>query len=208
MSERRRLPILVESSLAEAKLARNDLADKYQSSLQIELANSGDALSCHKGCANCCYHPVLITLFEGVSLYQWLQYRGLWTHALRESFKQTVQRTWDLSFEVWGMSLIPCPLLDKNKQCRAYEGRPFACQITYSIGDPKNCHPHTLGPGMLPKRALFEALTVLETPILARHHLQHFRMPLAGAVLYGERIAKGEIELDDCQRALWEQPNV
>jgi len=57
---------------------------------------------------------------------------------------------------------------------------------------------------MIPKREAIEAVTAAEAEVLHRHHLRHVRLPLSIAVLYGERIATGEIELEDCQAALLE----
>jgi Fe-S-cluster containining protein len=147
---------------------------------------------------------VFLTLLEGVALYQHLQSNALWSQKLKQSFEQHSQLTRGLATEVWALSLIPCPLLDAEGLCRAYEERPFACRVTYSIGNPSDCHPHTLGPGMVAKRDLFEAITPTEAALLRQHHLNHFRLPLSTAVLYGEKIATGELELEDCGQALSE----
>lgn len=207
-STKTRLPILTERSVAEARAAYLDRAKDYEADLQAQLAEDGSYVSCHKGCSNCCYHPVFVTLLEGISLYQYLHENGLWTRTLKEKVKQTADQTHNLSVEVWILSLITCPLLDeKTLLCTAYEARPFSCRVTFSVGDPKSCHPHMLGPGMLPKREAFESVTGLETEILRRHHLKHFRVPLAVGLLYGERIDRGELDLDDAHRALMEVPN-
>jgi Fe-S-cluster containining protein len=200
-----RLPLLVERSIAEARTARTELAESHKVRLQGHLADGDANVTCRKGCHHCCYHPVLATLFEGVSLYLWLHENNFWTKSLKDRLKKVSEQTHNLSFEVWSLSLLPCPLLEGGL-CKAYEARPFACRVTYSIGDPQNCHPHTLGPGMLPKRELFERLTVQESEILHRHHLGHFRIPLAAALLYGELIARGELDLEDAGKALWELP--
>jgi len=202
-----RLPVLVERSIADSEVARTEVAEAFKAEVLSHAAEMGSHLSCRKGCSNCCYHPVLMTLLEGLTLYKWLHENGLWTNALKETLKKTARKTHNLPFEVWSLGLIPCPLLDDNGLCKAYEARPFSCRITYSTGDPKNCHPHSLGPGMFPKSAAFEKLTAAETPILRRHHLVHFRLPLAASVLYGELIAQGGLDLDDCQTALWKAPD-
>lgn len=204
MKMKTRLPLLLQRSVAEAKTARHELAESYDSQLRGRLAGEGASITCSKGCAHCCYHPVYITLLEGVSLYQNLQANGLWTTRLRGALEEHADKVRGLSPEVWAMSLVPCPLLDNDKLCRAYEDRPFSCRVTYSLANPENCHPHKLGPGMLPKKELLETLSVAEAQILFRHHLKHFRIPLSMAVLYGERIATGEVELEDCQTAIWE----
>ncbi len=200
-----RLPLLVERSVAGALTARTELAEVYKNRLQGRLAENGLNVTCRKGCHHCCYHPVLVTLFEGISLYLWLHANALWTRPLKDRIRKAAEQTHNLSFDVWSLSLIPCPLLEGGL-CKAYEARPFACQVTVSLGDPQNCHPHSLGPGILPKRELFESLTVPETELLRQHHLKHFRIPLASALLYGEKIVRGELALEDAGNALWEVP--
>lgn len=208
MKMKTRLPLLVQRSVAETKTARADLAQGYELQLRSRLSDVGADITCLKGCHNCCYHPVYITLLEGLALYQGLREKGLWTTKLREALQQHADLTKGLASEVWALSLVACPLLDQKGQCQAYEDRPFACRVTYSVGNPSDCHPHTLGPGMLAKKELFEALTPTEAMILRRHHLNHFRLPLSVAALYGERIATGEVELEDCGNALMEMMNV
>lgn len=208
MKMKTRLPLLVQRSVAETKTARADLARRYEFQLRSQLSAVGSEITCRKGCNNCCYHPVFITVLEGMALYQALRENGLWTRALRESLQQHADLTRGLASEVWAMSLVPCPLLSAEGLCRAYEDRPFACRITYSIGNPADCHPHTLGPGLLAKKELFEALTPTERDILRRHQLEHFRLPLSVATLMGERIATGDLEIEDCGAALMEMANV
>lgn len=203
IASKRRLPLATARSIAEAQGARQSLAETYEAQLFPRLAEAQEFVACRNGCSNCCLHPVYATLLEGASLYTWLVEQGLWNLTLKRSLQETQERVKGLAVEVWLLSLIPCPLL-KDNACTAYEARPFACRITYSIGDPEDCHPHRMGTDMLPRRELFEALAVTEERLLRRHHLKHFRIPLAAAILWGERIVKGEVELDDCQAALTE----
>lgn len=173
------------------------MAESYEVQLRARLSE----VVCKKGCHHCCYHPVYLTVLEGIALYQALQADALWTRSVRERFQEVSNKTWRLAPEVWSLSLIPCPLLDeKAGTCQAYEHRPFQCRITYAIGDPQNCHPHHLGPGMLPRRDLMEGVAAVEAPLLLRHHLRFIRLPLATAVLFGEKIAEGELELEDGYR--------
>lgn len=197
------LPLLVERTVTQAKAASQELASSFFAQLQSQLSDEG--ITCTKGCHNCCYHPVLLSLLEGVALYRWLSEQRLWTTALKETFKAHADRTRNLSFEVWLLSMIPCPLLTKDGLCGAYEARPFSCQITYSVGDPEQCHPHQIGDNtrIVPKREVLERLANVEVPLLKRHGLNHFRIPMAEAVLYGERIAKGELDLEDSAKTLW-----
>lgn len=204
MKMRTRLPLLVQRSVAEAKTTRAELAENYELQLRSRLSEAGVSVTCDKGCNHCCHYPVFITLLEGITLYQSLHAGGRWSTKLREDLQRHSDLTRGLALEVWTLSLIPCPLLDAKGLCRAYDDRPFACRVTYSIGNPSDCHPHRLGPGMLAKRDLFESITPSEAALLARHRLVHFRLPLSTAVLYGERLDNGELQLEDCLQALRE----
>lgn len=208
MKMKTRLPLLVQRSVAETKSSRAELAQNYEMQLRSRLSEAGAEITCRKGCHHCCHYPVFITLLEGVVLYQRLREDGQWTQRLREALQQHANRTRGLASEVWALSLIACPLLDAQGLCRAYEARPFACRVTYSVGNPSDCHPHTLGPGMLAKREIFEVMTPTEKEVLRRHRLNHFRLPLSVATLMGERIATGELELEDCGPAVLEMMNV
>lgn len=201
-----KLPLLVERSVAEVKAARSTIATTYEGKLRTNLDKEGEGVTCKKGCSHCCYHPVYLSLFEGIALYQWLYENGMWSSKLRDTLKKHAEGVQDLAPEVWMLSLIPCPLL-KDNLCTIYDGRPFACRITFSAGDPEECHPHRLGPGLMPKKDLFAMLTAIEIGALRRHHLLHFRLPLSSAVLYGEKIVCGDVALEDCSMALWEVPS-
>lgn len=194
-----RLPILVERSLAEATTARNRIAQDYEVLLRGQMGDTGLAITCSKGCNHCCHYPVLASIFEGITIYRWLSENHLWTTSLRSKLADFVEQIQGLSLEVWLLSAQPCPLLTKEGACSVYPVRPFSCRVTYSIGDPHYCHPHRLGDstGILPKNGLFEALEREESELLRQHHLQHFRIPLAKAILLGERVAKGELDLED-----------
>lgn len=208
MKMKTRLPLLVQRSVAETRSSRAELAQSYELQLRSRLSDVGAEITCRKGCDHCCRYPVYLTLLEGIALYQGLREKGLWSHQLRDAFQTHSELTRGLASEVWTLSLIACPLLDSEGRCRSYDDRPFACRVTYSVGNPNDCHPHTLGPGMLAKRELFEAITPKEAEILRQHHLNHFRLPLSGAVLYGERIVNGELDLEDCGIAIQEMTHV
>lgn len=201
----KRLPILVEQSIQEGAVARMELAQGF---VQKAYAEPGE-ISCRKGCDNCCYHPVLLSVLEGISLFRWLQDHGMWTRALRSKLEEDRARTWGLSIEVWALSAQPCPFLETGK-CSIYDGRPMTCRITLSKGDPHACHPHRMsqGAGLLPKRTTLEEASIREAALLKRHGLKFIRVPLASAILLGEKIVKGEVELEDSYIALLEQQGV
>lgn len=188
---KRRLPVVVEKTVADAQAARAQLSASF--------GTTEVPTSCSKGCSNCCYHPVYLSVLEGVSLFRWLSKHRLWTVALKAKFQEVANQTWGLKPEIWILSLIPCPLLTDKGTCAAYAGRPLACKTLFSLGDPYYCHPHRLGPetGIIDRKSLFMALHAAESKLLRKHYLENIQLPLASAVLYGERISKGELELEE-----------
>jgi Fe-S-cluster containining protein len=155
---KKRLPLITEEAIAKSKLACSELSQEYQTYLSRE----GGALSCRKHCSACCHHPVKVSAIEGLRVRLWLEAKGLWTRALQTRVEQVAAKTEHLPVDVWALSNIPCPLLGEDSLCLAYEARPFVCRITYSIGDPAECHPHIRGAGMLPRRGLLEAFSAEE----------------------------------------------
>lgn len=196
----RRLPVLVEDSIREASVARLHAAFAYE-----QKARTDATITCRKGCSNCCYHPVLISVLEGIEIYRSLVAKGKWPQ-LREAFLEHQDATWGLSLEVWLLSMRPCPLLKEN-QCSAYESRPLSCRVTLSQADPYYCHPHQLdgGSGMLSKKDVLEATASIEAELLRKHSLRFGRLPLSAAVLLAERIEKGELLLEESLTYLAEQ---
>lgn len=198
----RRLPILVERSAAQAHAETLQIARDYEA-----LVYGTGGVSCVRGCHHCCYFPVIISVWEGIALYQWLVSHRLWTPKLRESFEETKTKTWDLAAEIWLLSMIPCPLL-KDNECSAYEARPLFCRTVFSRGDPYHCHPHRLGAGqagILSREETIDQLRTVETRILKKHRQKLVLLPLAAAVLLGEQICKGKIELEEMNMALFEE---
>jgi len=193
---RRQLPIAVEVSIDRFRAQSQILASELETEVR-------PLASCLKGCHNCCYHPVLVTILEGLHIYGWLVEQHLWTTELRNRLSEHSDHTFGLSLPVWLMSRIACPLLDGGL-CSIYPARPFACKITFSTGDPEDCDPHRLAgnPNMTPKREALEALGLTESSLLRQHSLPHVRLPLSTALLYGERIVKDQISIEDLQREI------
>lgn len=199
-----RLPLLGERSISDAALARSWLAQSYETSLRSKVSAAGSEIMCTKGCNNCCYHPVLVSLFEGISLYRWLVSNHLWTVSLKQNLTEMAERVKGLSLSVWMLSAIPCPLLTKEGTCSAHAARPFSCRVTFSVGDPQDCHPHHIGEstGILPKTELMGLVVKEEEALLWQHKVPYFRIPLAKALLGAERICKEGIEPEDWMEAL------
>lgn len=190
------LPKLVERTLREARSVRSQILDLFE---RDQIGQEG-AVTCLKGCHHCCYHPVLLSILEGIELYRYLEDNGLWGSTLKRAFHRAQDLTFDRSMEVWLLSMVPCPLLDDGGLCRAYDARPFFCRITASRGDPHYCHPHRINKrdtAFVPRAEYIERLNTLETRLLKQHRLPMDRLPLAAAVLLAERVCKEDIELID-----------
>lgn len=199
----RRLPLLADRSVQEAQANRLLVAREYEAQVTAD-----GPVTCSSGCAHCCHYPLAISILEGISLYSWLVEHHLWTSKLRTKLQEVKEHTTSLSPEVWLLSMLPCPLLTDKNQCSAYDARPFMCRTIFSKGDPHYCHPHRLGAnlaGILDRTSSVEALWRAESKTLKRHQLRQVAIPLATALLLGERISKGEIELEETNKTLLEE---
>ncbi len=197
MPIRRKLPILVERSLGDLRSTRLEKAGAFEQETRDHLG-----ISCSAGCASCCYHPVRISILEGILLYRYLVDRGRWTPSFRQKLLSTAGLTENLAFDVWLLSNIPCPLLDDKNRCRAYDARPFNCRAILASGDPFYCHPHRVaeGSGIVSRVAALESFHAEETALLKKHGLFHLLMVIPRAILMAERIISGELDLENVDR--------
>jgi|SRR5215467_2104461 len=190
----RRLPVLAERSIAEIKALQIEADQRYHRSMV-----TGDVrTTCKRKCHHCCHHPFLISVAEGVLLYRWLHEHGQWT-ALRKRIEETRDKVLGLSFDVWLLSDLPCPLL-RDSECSAYEARPLRCRITYSIGDPDLCRPNELGVAtpILPNADFIIGFSQRSQAALKRAGVKSGNlMPVAEALLLGEAIGTGKLEISD-----------
>ena len=194
-----KLPLLAERSLKEGRAVRAYAVSQFEREIQKHTATTKKGVTCSKRCDHCCHHPISLSLLEGASLYLWLVDNFVWTPQRKEQFLKHSDTVWGLSPEVWMLSMIPCPLLGDHL-CKAYEGRPAVCRATVSTGDPYYCHPHRFGSevtGLLPRHSFYNAMVDAETKLLYRHGQVHIQLPLSTAVLYGEKVCKGEMALED-----------
>jgi Fe-S-cluster containining protein len=195
----RKLPIFTERTIAETK------ADQIEH--ERAFSDQLGPVVCKEGCSNCCSHAVHVTLPEGILAYKALVKKGLWTPSLRKKLEEHAARTWDLSVVVWHLSNIPCPLLEKER-CIVHDARPFACRVTFALSDPAGCHPHRVNdfPSVLPKREALEAFSAKQTQLLRRHGIPMFLMSLSKAILLGEKIATGNVDLENFAQLFAKDP--
>jgi Fe-S-cluster containining protein len=113
----------------------------------------GLSSACYKGCAWCCYHPILITPFESVVIREFLDQQRLWN--LYRSKIMNVKRkihanylttrvlrthpTRDAAFEKYLKLQISCPFVTENSECAVYPVRPLACAFYKNYGLVDNC---------------------------------------------------------------------
>lgn len=204
MSPKRRLPVLVEESVGAVQALRSEVASKFEMFVRGEASKNGKPITCTAGCASCCYHPITISILEGILLYRWLVKSGKWSLNLRKKLKETSDQQYGTSYEVWLLALIPCPLLDEDKRCSAYAARPLICRTYYSIGDPHYCHPHRLGANtqIVGRKEVTDTYHKEQERILRENHLQFLTMPIGAALLLADRVCKGEIDLGEVDRIL------
>jgi len=181
-----------EKALAETKALQTQMGQEFEQ----QLRQGSNLLSCSKGCSYCCHHPFLITILEGLLLYRHLTARGKWTPSLQKKLKADRDKTLKLSFDIWLLSNIPCPLLEE-KLCVAYERRPLYCRATFSTGDPLLCHPHELSENI---RLTQGSEIVIEFNINLQNQLERLEtaqvlMPLSEAILLSEALESETLEV-------------
>ncbi len=191
---KRKLPLFIERSLGDMHVSRLALASEFEHDIRSE-----KKISCKSGCAECCYHPVLISVLEGIFLYRWFAEHGRWTPSFRQSLEKFSKTTTGLAFEVWAITHIPCPLLTSKNECSAYEARPLTCRTTFSTGNPHYCHTHRIGPdtGFVNRVEVLSKFHVREVELLKRYNLFHMLFNVGKAMLLAEKVCNGTIDLED-----------
>jgi len=201
----RRLPVLLERSIASVKVLQTSGEQDFNQQVLAATTEAKKPITCTKGCASCCYHPVMISILEGILIYRWLERKGKFTDELKRKLKSISDQQFGTSYEVWLFSLTPCPLLTSDNLCSAYEVRPFNCRIYYAVSDPHYCHPHRLGTGteIINRTEALEGFQSKLEALLKEHEVSFRLMPIGAAVLYGAEICAGKLDLGALDRALF-----
>lgn len=194
---RRKLPIFVERSIQQVQADRIELADAF-----MRQVVGHKAVTCKPGCAACCHHPLLITILEAFPIYGALVESGRWTPSLKDKLTKAAELTSGLSFQVWLLSKLPCPLLDTNNRCMVYAERPFICRATIATGDAYYCDAQRLGPEttIVERKEAVQGFHEREQTILKKHGLLHLTMPVGRAILMAERVCSGNLALEAVDR--------
>ncbi len=193
---RRKLPLFVERSIQQVQADRIELADTFERKIE-----GNQPITCKAGCSACCHHPVLITVMEAFPIYGALVEQGRWTPSFKARLEKHAGLTSGLSFRVWLLSSIPCPLLERDR-CLTYEYRPFVCRVTISTGDAYFCDPQRLGDDtkIVPRHDTVAEFHGREAEILRKHGLLHLTMPIGRAILMAERVCSGTLTLENVDR--------
>lgn len=190
----RRLPVLAERAVSDVKALQSQVASAFDG----EMRRNSMQTKCRIKCSNCCSHPFLISIAEGVLIYRSLVENRTWSR-VKKKFEEVRDLTLGLNFEVWLKSNIQCPALKEDNTCGAYAARPLHCRVTYSTGDAERCHPHALGAST---PLVDNADTVVHFSRESQRHLKKVGtsgvlMPLAEAVLLGEMVDTGKLPIEE-----------
>lgn len=110
--------------------------------------------NCFKGCAFCCYFPIILSRMEAKLMF-------LSIEEFPEERREAIFKHWERYFDTQkekldqGLSMdpenpdtklaykkmnLPCPMLDPETQlCMAYEVRPIPCRTYLNYSDPEVC---------------------------------------------------------------------
>jgi len=197
----RKLPLYAERALGQLHATRGYTVTEFEKQFRANFA-----VSCKPGCAHCCHYPLYITVAEGLILYRYLASKGRLTGALRKRLAEHADVTAFIDPAVWMRSAIPCPLLDDKKHCVGYEGRPQACRMTFSAGDPDKCDPQAYDPSEQGStREIARASAAFEDKLLRAHGISPIRIPVSRALQIAERVLSGELALNRIELTLYQE---
>ncbi|WP_027410755.1 YkgJ family cysteine cluster protein [Anoxybacteroides tepidamans] len=111
--------------------------------------------TCEKGCAYCCYFPIIITKMEAKLMMAYIdslpaaEKEDIHIHLVKyfQKNKEKLQKLCAIDFteapdfkEQYIVERLPCPFLDlKTNTCKVYEVRPIPCRTYLNYCSPKAC---------------------------------------------------------------------
>ena len=199
----KRLPILIETAIGQTVVLRKALSDRFERQTRALVAESKQRITCSTGCSHCCYHPISISITEGITIYRWLVSHGKWTIALRDRLRVAADQQMGTPPEILLLAMVPCPLLEGNK-CMSHSARPLICRTYFAVSDTHYCHPHRLGEHtkIVPRTAVVDEFHRSQGALLRKHRLQLLTIPIAVAVLLAERVCSGEVDFGAVDKVL------
>ncbi|WP_213412108.1 YkgJ family cysteine cluster protein [Xylanibacillus composti] len=180
----------------EEPTAAEQLLHAYQRLLEVvdeEIATIEQqtqlAPSCRKGCAHCCYYPIVITPLEAKLIIAYVdvlperdkervaghlqQYFRQYRSQLRELREQSYEEADDK--RLYKSLHLPCPMLDtQSGSCLAYAVRPIPCRTYLNYSDPRVC-----GDELLPKESFSYAF-------LGEYYMQALHEYIQALLMDGE----------------------
>ncbi len=111
--------------------------------------------TCAKGCAHCCYFPIITTKLEAKLMMEYihrlptkeredvLEHLTTYFQTNQEKLQKvcSIDFTEDVHFkEKYISEQVACPFLDlKTNTCKVYEVRPIPCRTYLNYGNPRVC---------------------------------------------------------------------
>ncbi|WP_173917307.1 YkgJ family cysteine cluster protein [Halobacillus sp. Marseille-Q1614] len=110
--------------------------------------------SCFKGCAFCCYFPIITSRMEAKIMFRSIEKfpegrkKKIYDHWERyyKEHEDKLQQAMSMDHTEEGTKFeykklnLPCPMLDPETQaCMAYEVRPIPCRTYLNYSDPQVC---------------------------------------------------------------------
>ena len=188
---KRHLPILVDMAASEIHAISTRAVRDFLGNVKEH-----GKLTCKPGCSNCCYHPHVISVLEGITIYRQMRKASLWTTTLEKALKEHSAKIGSLSVGIWALAEISCPLLTKDNLCSIYPMRPGSCQVTVSRDTPDSCHPHNLGESLLNRDSYFKTVTPAErSQLVDRLKKPYIRLPISTALLIAKSL--------ECEETSW-----
>lgn len=118
--------------------------------------------SCFKGCAYCCYFPIITTRLEAKLILQYIQSlpeaqkQDILGHLFNyfESNKEQLEKVCSIDFHEdpqfkfkYISEQVSCPFLDRSSNtCKVYEVRPTPCRTYLNY-----CHPNVCAQSLMPR---------------------------------------------------------
>jgi uncharacterized protein len=144
----------------EESTADEVVANAYRHLLQtvdaeIETIEGKMKLSptCRKGCAHCCYFPIIVTRLEAKLIWETMK-QTMGEVAARQKITTYVENYKDKLSEITSLDFrtdadfkykyisaqLPCPLLDtETNTCVTYDVRPIPCRTYLNYANPQVC---------------------------------------------------------------------
>lgn len=94
--------------------------------------------SCGKGCAHCCHIPVMITMDEGIVLWNYSRAKKI-PIDLELAKRQAEHDGTDRDFAQKPKSENRCIFLGDDNSCRVYKYRPASCRKYIVFTEPEKC---------------------------------------------------------------------